>query len=190
MEIDDFCLENNIDLHVFWTPREFNKIADYMSRARLNDHYSFLLNAKMFMELENTFGTHSIDRFASSDNVLVSSRRYNSKYFEPESEWINAFSCDWRLDKFGSLENNWVHPPYSIVGKAIQHILNCQATATIIFPIWHSASWWPTIVPLLRLHRSIDLGYCSDVLSYPESSSIDVSHLPRGRLMALRLDLK
>ena len=61
-----------------------------------------------------------------------------------------------------------------------------QPIGTVILPVWPSAYWWPDVLPLLSSHPHLDLGYSSDVLVYPADANIDPSHLPCGRLLALR----
>ena len=47
----------------------------------------------------------------------MSPPRYNSRFFEPEAEWLNSFSCHWDLGLNQTRENNWIHPPYAIMGR-------------------------------------------------------------------------
>ena len=186
IEIDDVCIEANIDRRTFWVPRDLNEEADYMSKALVNDPFAYTLIPHTFARLEELFGHHTIDRFASSHNVLVRPPRYNSLYFESAAESLNAFAVHWRYSRNGDLENNWVHPPYLLISRVIRHIQHCKASATLILPMWTSASWWPDVVPLLTSHPSIDLGLCSDNLFFPAPSRLNHESLPRGHLLALR----
>ena len=186
IEIDDLCIEANIDRRTFWVPREHNVEADYMSKILVSDPFAYTVLPHTFARLENLFGHHTIDRFASRHNVLVRPPRYNSLYFESAAEGLNAFAAHWRYNADGELENNWVHPPYLLISRVIRHIQQCNASATLILPFWTSASWWPDVVPLLTSHPSIDLGLCSDNFFFPTPSRLDHESLPRGHLLALR----
>jgi hypothetical protein len=186
---DDFCLFHNIDCHTIWVPRSLNSAADAMAKICTGDHFSYTLRPNFRDYVENSFGIHTIDRFASRNNVQVCSGRYNSKFFEPEALWLNAFTCHWRLAPSGLPENNWIHPPYNLIGQVCLYLLRCEAIGTVILPVWPSAPWWPDVAPLLDLHPFLELGFSTDVLTYPPDVAISTQHLPRGRLLALRLDL-
>ena len=112
IEIDDFCVQANINRRTFWIPRSLNQIADYLNKVRTGDQYSHMLRPEVFAHLQITIGLHTIDRFASRNNVQVYPPRYFSKFFEPEAEGIDAFSCHWKYNELGELENNWLYPPY------------------------------------------------------------------------------
>jgi hypothetical protein len=184
--IDDICIEANIDRRTIWVPRNLNSAADYMSKIIVNDPFAYAVQQHTLARLEQIFGRHTIDRFASKYDVRVYPPRYNSKYFEKEAEALNAFSMHWRLNSRGEHENNWIHPPYLLISRTIRHIQHCNATATLILPFWPSASWWPDVVPLLKTNDHINLGFCSDNLYFPEPSRLNQDNLPRGHLLALR----
>ena len=52
----------------------------------------------VFKQLDQLWGPHSIDRFASSYNAKLS--RFNSRFLHPGTEAVDAFTQDW------SSENN------------------------------------------------------------------------------------
>ena len=76
IEIDDICIQLDIDRRTLWVPRNLNTVADYMAKLRAGDCYSYLLLPECYTRLEHAFGVHSVDRFASRNNVQVRSRRY------------------------------------------------------------------------------------------------------------------
>ena len=145
IEINDLCIQANINRSNFWVPRSLNQIADYLNKVSTGDHYSYMLRTEVFAHLQTTFGPHAIDRFASRNNVQVYPPKYFSKFFEPEAEGIDAFSCHWKYNEQGELENNWLHPPYAMIGAAVRHLLACEAQATLIAPRWIAAPWWPNL---------------------------------------------
>ena len=186
LAIETFCIRHNIDRRTFWVPRSINNVADYMSKVCHGDHYSYMVRPHLRDYIQRQFGTPTVDRFASRNNIQVPSGRYNSKFFEAEAEWLNAFSCDWKYNAAGCPEHNWVHPPYTLLGRACQHLHSCHANATLILPFWPAASWWPDVAPLIAPHPQLNLGFCSEALVYPQFSGHDPIHLPRGRLLAVR----
>jgi hypothetical protein len=66
IQIDDCCIQANIDWRSIWAPRELNTIADYMSKLGTGDIFWVRTC------LDSKFGQHTIDRFASRNNVQVS----------------------------------------------------------------------------------------------------------------------
>jgi len=92
-----------------------------------------------FQELDAQWGPHTVDRFASYYNKQLS--RFNSRFWNPGSESVDAFTCDWALD------NNWLCPPVYLIPRVIQHARNCRAQGTLIVPEWSSAPFWPMLFP-------------------------------------------
>ena len=185
ISINDCCIEANVDRHTFWVPRALNTIADYMSKLGTGDSFSYTVQPWVRALLDASFGTHTIDRFASYNNVQVSPPRYNSKFFEPDAEWLNAFSCHWTWGPSQQRENNWIHPPYQLAGRALSHLKVCRAQGTVVLPHWELAPWWPSVAALLPYCTCLPLGKASEVLCFPPDSRYKVADLPRGTILAL-----
>ena len=92
-----------------------------------------------YTKINNRFGPFTIDRFA--DNVNTKVRRFNSRFYCPETENVDAFTEDW------ARENNWLCPPISLIGCVIRHLRICRAKGTLLIPVWQSAYFWPIIYP-------------------------------------------
>ena len=172
----------NIDRRTFWVRRNLNKVADYMAKLGAGDFYSYMLRPELRDWLDLQFGIHSLDRCASQNNVQVRFGRYYSKFYEPAAEGLDAFSCHWTYAPDGTLENNWVHPPYALLGRVLRHILQCNAQATLIAPQWPSASWWSLLASHLPRLRYVEL---ADVVIYPPDLPIPATSLPRDQLLAI-----
>ena len=127
IQIDDCCINANINRRSIWVPRELNTIADYMSKLGTGDAFSYTVQPWVRSYLDSAFGKHTIDRFASRNNVQVTPPRYNSLYFETEAEWLDAFSCHWAWTPQLTYENNWIHPPFKLLDQVLQHFQLCQA---------------------------------------------------------------
>ena len=69
ISIDDCCIEANVDRRTFWVPRALNVIADYMSKLGTGDAFSYTVQPWVRALLDCSFGTHTIDRFASYNNI-------------------------------------------------------------------------------------------------------------------------
>ena len=80
-----------------WVPREVDQQADFISHIIVHDDWS--VHPAIFQRLDVMWGPHMVDRFASFFNTQLP--RFNSQFWNPESEAVNAFTCDWHG------ENNW-----------------------------------------------------------------------------------
>ena len=69
LEIFSVCVNNSIRLEPEWIPREQNELADYYSR--IVDHDDYMLNLSVFAWLDELWGPHSVDRFASPNNAQL-----------------------------------------------------------------------------------------------------------------------
>ena len=56
----------------------------------------------------------TVDRIADDKNTKL--KRFNSKYYCPNTEAVNAFSVNWQ----GEL--NWLCPPIHLIGGTIKHV--------------------------------------------------------------------
>jgi hypothetical protein len=132
-----FGLEAKIALTVEWVPREENTLADELSKMLIPD--DFAIGRAHFELLERRFGAHSIDLFASSANNLCS--RFYSLHWCRGSGGVNAFAYNW------SGETAWIHCPYRMVGRVWRKLEHDGAIATMLIPLWESATWWRLVAP-------------------------------------------
>ena len=135
--IFSLCVNNYIRIEPEWIPREQNELADYYSR--LVDYDDWMLNPVVFAWLDNLWGPHTIDRFANSWNTQL--ERFNSRFWAPGSEAVDAFTCTW-VD-----ENNWWLPPIYLIPRVIRHAQKSKAKGTLIVPQWLSSPFWPLLYP-------------------------------------------
>jgi hypothetical protein len=82
-----------------------NISADALSR--LESPYDWKLHPVVFQQIENRFGPHTVDRFAAFHNRQLP--RYNSRFCDPETEGVDAFSQNW------SKENNFINAPFRLL---------------------------------------------------------------------------
>jgi hypothetical protein len=68
--------------------------------------------------LNKKWGNFTFDRFADNNNCKVDN--FNSKFWVPGTNGVDAFAFDWSSD------NNWIVPPVSLVYKAIYHIFRLK----------------------------------------------------------------
>lgn len=137
LDIHQICLLHAISLDMQWIPRDLNTRADEVSRIIDFDDYS--IHDGVFYDLDALWGPHNFDRFACHYNAKLP--LFNSKFYQPGSSGVNAFSQDW------SNYNNWLCPPAYLTTKVIKHLKICSAKGTLIVPMWKSAHFWPILCP-------------------------------------------
>ena len=140
------CVNHDIDLQAEYIPGSENDLADALSRDF--DNSDWMLNPRVFAQLNAWRGPFDIDRCASFRNTLCA--RFNSKYFDPYAEAVNCFTQDW-----GGGLNNWCHPDYNMVAQVLHHMKECKAKGVILAPFWPARPWWPTFIEGAQATRVI-----------------------------------
>lgn len=135
IEIANVCFLHSITLLPQWIPREQNVKADEISKQSDCDDWE--IDIDIFSFLDNLWGPHTVDRFASDYNTKC--KVFNSKCWCPGTTGINSLEQHW------GMENNWVVPPPSIAGTCIQKMKQEKANGTLIVPFWKSAPFWPLL---------------------------------------------
>ncbi len=79
-------------------PREENTLADEMSKLLIPD--DSMLSHEFFRKLEERFGTHSVDLFASGANNQC--EKFYSLHWCRGTAGVNAFAFDWGGEPLGS----------------------------------------------------------------------------------------
>ena len=96
VEIYELCVANSNNVLSVWIPRAENSVADFYSRPKDTDDFS--IDNKTFYVLQRKLGFCTVDRFA--DNRNAKTKRFNSKFYCPKTECVNAFLCDWNSITF------------------------------------------------------------------------------------------
>jgi len=178
-------LDAQIRIEPEWIPRTQNEQADALSR--IIDYDDWGIDPSLFARFDSLWGPHSIDRFASFYNTQLP--RFNSRYWNPGSEAVDAFTCDW------SNECNWLCPPPYLVPRVIRHVTQTGAIGTLIVPRWLSAPFWPMLfpdgshpAPFIRKVVVIDKSEC---LLIPGRSGDNLFKGPPSTdLLAIRVDAR
>jgi len=137
IEIFEICVRNNILLKPSWIPREFNHIADSISKHKDSDNWS--IDNETFNFIESNYETFTVDRFSDDLNNKVD--KFNSEFHCPGSSGVNTFTEDWKH------EFNWVCPPIYLIGEALEHFRVCKAKGVLFVPEWKSSYYWPLLTP-------------------------------------------
>ena len=147
------CVAECIRFEPEWIPWESNEKADYISQ--LVDHDDWKLNPIIFNELDARWGPHTVDRFADMHNYQL--KRFNSRFWNPGSEAMDTFTCDW------GGELNWRCPPPYLVPWLIRHAQETEALGTLVVPRWYSTPYWPLLFKRVKL---IFVLYQSFIITY------------------------
>ena len=157
-EIYYACRRNQIDLHLVWVPREFNEQADAISKDI--DYDDWKTAGSLFEYFNRSWGPYDIDRFANHKNHKT--HRFNSRYWSPGCEAVDAFTQDW------SGSENWLVPPIHLIPRTIRHANRCKAKGTLIAPLWKSAPFWP----MLCYNGSDFYEFVQDVKIFPDARGL------------------
>ena len=129
----------DITLSLTWVPREDNDEADQFSR--IIDYDDWGIQPYWYTKITEKLGTPTIDRFADQRNRKCP--RFNSRFYCPEAEAIDAFTQVWSEDI------NWLVPPLYLVTRTLEYLRLEQAAGILIVPIWLSAHYWPMVQRIL-----------------------------------------
>lgn len=132
LSIFNVCVLSGISLEMKWIPWSLNCEADLLSRTVDFDDYT--LNDDVFHVLDCKWGPLTVDRFSCSYNAKL--LRYNSRFYQPGAEAVDAFTQNWEC------ENNWILPPLSQISRVIAHMRSCNAEGTLVIPLWKSSYFW------------------------------------------------
>jgi hypothetical protein len=144
------CLATGTTLTTAYIPSGLNP-ADPPSR-QLQEQLEWSISQETFNMIDNNWGPHSIDLFASSTNTKLP--RYMSWKHDPMAEAQDALLQPWT-----HLGRPYICPPWNLIPRVLQKLKQEKITATIIVPNWSGAIWAPTIrnmatAPPIHLSRS------------------------------------
>ncbi|KAK3108944.1 hypothetical protein FSP39_019460 [Pinctada imbricata] len=136
MNVVSRCEEKSVSISTCWVPRAENKRADLLSRSCDSDDWK--VTPLSFVTLDNLWGPHTVDRFATDYNTKCT--RFNSRWWCPGTEQVDAFKCSWEG------ENNWLVPPPRFVCATVAKLKQEHAKGTLVVPRWTSAPFWPILL--------------------------------------------
>lgn len=140
-KIWQWCEERRLYLYASYIKSKENVEADEESR-RCNIDTEWCLSVSVFEKITDIFGTPQIDLFATRLNAKC--QKYVSWKRDPEAFNIDAFTLDWSLLFF------YAFPPFSLILKSLQKIINDKASGIMVVPYWPSQPWFPLFMKLSR----------------------------------------
>jgi len=133
-----------------------NVRADKASRWR-DDRQEWRLSDEAFGEVEQAFGPHTIDLFASRRNTQLP--RFFSRWLDPDSAATDALKRPWLCEG-----NAYAHPPIAIIPQVIAKLKAEGSEITLVAPVWASQAW---ISDLLQLSVALPRLLLSETLVEP-----------------------
>ena len=158
LAVFSLAAQNLIRIEPEWIPCTENQQADYLSRIKDKDDW--IIHPAIFASIDLQWGPHSVDRFANNLNTQLP--RFNSRFWCPGTEAVDAFTCDW------GQEVNWVCPPPYLVPGTIRHASKTCSKGTLMVPAWPSAPYWPMLYPAGRDAAS----FVKEVMVLPKSQQV------------------
>jgi len=111
--------------------------------SRFIDTSDWMLNPRTFTDLSRRWGRATIDLFASETNKQLP--RFCTRWPTPSAIALDAFAIPW-----GAEARCWANPPWDLLPRVLSKLRLEGATATVIAPLWRSATWWPDLMELAR----------------------------------------
>ena len=123
--------------------------------SRLVDTSVYQLHPDWFRLLEQRYGPHDVDLFASHTNTHLP--RFFSRFHCPGTAGVDSLQQPWAgLNAYG-------HPPITpdFLLSVVQKVREERATVTLVVPYWTAQPWWQLLMEL-----------ASDVLFLPSSTGL------------------
>jgi hypothetical protein len=117
-----------------------NVQSDTLSRDR-GDRSEWQLTEEAWAEVQEAWGPHSVDLFATRNNALLP--RYFSRYAEPDSAGRDALRQDWRQEF-----NGYANPPYALLPQIIEKVRSSGCEITLVAPVWPAQPWLAELLEL------------------------------------------
>lgn len=154
-----WCEERNLWLFASYINSKDNVEADEESR-RINPDTELELSSYAFKRVVEQFGQPHLDLFASRANTKC--EIYVSWRPDPNALTFDAFTLSWHNYYF------YCFPPFPLILKCLQKIVNEHSTGIFVFPYWPTQAWFPLLNSLriteilflnnaLRSHYSVNL---------------------------------
>ena len=155
-----WCERKEIWLRASYIQSKENNIADEESR-RMSVETEWALSNKVFKIIFEKLGPFDIDLFASQNNNKC--KNYVSWKPDPFSVAIDAFTISWTNKNF------YAFPPFSLILKTLQKIIDDRAVGVIVVPLWESQAWFP-LFQSLTCSEILTFGPANDLLTSPFST--------------------
>ena len=117
-----------------------NGKADAASRWRGN-RSEWKLNAAVFEQLDQLWGPHDVDLFASRTNTQL--RTFMSRDPSPDAAEYDALRQDWTV--WGNL---YANPPAVLIPQVLRRVREHKVSITLVAPVWNTQPWIAALMAL------------------------------------------
>ncbi|XP_015119029.1 uncharacterized protein LOC107042483 [Diachasma alloeum] len=131
-----WCEERSLWVFASYIQSKENFEADAESR-KLPTDTEWELASWAFSRINNSFGPFEVDLFASYLNHKC--ENYAAWRRDPGAMVIDAFTISWSDIYF------YAFPPFSVISRVLQKILDDEAEGVIVVPYWSTQCWFPLI---------------------------------------------
>ena len=157
-----WCLQRRLFLVASHIPGVLNTRADLLSRSVV-DRHDWQPNPAIFQRINSLWGPLQVDLFAS--RITKQIERFFSWKPDPQAEAVDAFKQNWAQFR------GYANPPWGLVGRCLQQVLQQGATIVLVTPLWPTQSWYPALFPLLLDNPRL-IPRIPDLLISPQSCEI------------------
>ena len=152
-----WALSRNIWISAAHVPGVENVEADLASRE-FKDELEWTLKQSIFDHIVKLFGMPHMDLFASRLNFKV--RPFCAFHPDPLASTIDAFTITWS----GFL--GYAFPPFCLLGRVLQKIIQDRAEVILIAPDWPTKPWY-TLLRTLSVATPYHFRVTNDSLFLP-----------------------
>ena len=176
------CAAYGIKWEIVWVPREWNQIADDISKW--HDPDDWCLNPHHWAVVCARFGPFDCGCFVSSVIALVSC--YCDVNWCPGVWYVDCFTRSW------SAGARWRNPNPKDVDRVLLKVLRDGVLGSLLSPVWPSSWWWRRLCPDGRHFDA----FVTDWLELPrqylfvvgEGDGLWNKRVPNARMVVVRLD--
>lgn len=157
-QIWQWCEERKILIFASYINTKDNSDADRLSRKKFNDT-EWELADYAFQEIKRKLGSPEIDLFATRRNTKCPC--FISWRNDPEAWAVDAFTVPWQDRMF------YAFPPFALILKTIQKIINDKAEGIIVVPFWPTQPWFPLFQKITVSNKVIHFDPDINLLNSP-----------------------
>lgn len=173
-EIILWCRERELTISISHLPGKLNIEADRASRY-FHSNTEWSLDLGCFQSLTAKWGMPEVDMFASRLNHKV--EKYIAWKPDPGAIAIDAFTVDW-----AKYQLIYCFPPFSLIGKVLQHIQMSKVMAILVVPHWETQFWYPRLLQMMQ-DQPITISNHSQTLTLPYSPKEVLPLYPKLKLI-------
>lgn len=152
-----WCIKKKIHLSVAHVSGADNYQADELSR-KVNDDTEWSMSEDIFRQIIEIYPTLKVDLFASRLSKKL--ELYVSRFPDHMAYAVDAFSFQWIA------HNYYIFPPFSLITRVLQKIVQDKTEAVMVCPIWPTQPWWPSLLQIIS-GRCLLLPAPQKILSLP-----------------------